>query len=136
MFFSPLLLSLHFFILSVSQPNFTSSQDPRSIPSHWLSFLFCLSHNLILLLIISLHSFFFYVFYQAFDLGQKEACAQIESLEAEVWQLQEHIREGEKFDISLITGTGRGRPKAEGFVRHVRCLLATGLFFLPCFLLI
>jgi hypothetical protein len=44
------------------------------------------------------------------------------------------MREMDKFDISLITSTGRGRPKAEGFVRHVRCLLATGFFFLPCFL--
>ena len=31
----------------------------------------------------------------------------------------------EKFDMSLITGTGRGRPKAEGFVRHV-CAVSVG----------
>jgi hypothetical protein len=64
--------------------------------------------------------------YQAFDLQEKEACDKIEWLEADVSKLELQVREGRKFDTALMTGCGRGRPKAYEFVRHVRSLLATG----------
>jgi hypothetical protein len=51
----------------------------------------------------------------------------IKKLEADVFLLEERLEEEARFDISLITGSGRGRPKSNAFVAHVRCLLATGL---------
>ncbi len=49
-------------------------------------------------------------------------------------ELQERLEHGECFDVGLINGGGRGRPKLDAFVSHVRCLLATG-FTLSRFLL-
>ena len=57
-----------------------------------------------------------------------EAGDEIAKLEAHVFFLQERLEEEARFDISLMTGSGRGRPKSDAFVAHVRCLLATGLF--------
>ena len=73
----------------------------------------------------------FLTFYQEFEEEKKKACDKIEWLEGEVWKLELQLRESKQFDIGLITGSGRGHPKVDAFVRHVRCLLATG-FYLPC----
>ena len=79
--------------------------------------------------------FFFALFYQVFELQKQEASDEIAKLENEVFDLQERLQEEARFDISLITGSGRGRPKSDAFVAHVRCLLATGLLSLLYFLL-
>ncbi len=68
----------------------------------------------------------FLTFYQAFEGEKKKACEKIEWLEAEVCKLELQLQEAKQFDIGLITGSGRGHPKVDAFVRHVRCLLATG----------
>ena len=70
----------------------------------------------------------FLTFYQAFEEAKKKACDKIEWLEGEVWKLELQLREAKQFDIGLITGSGRGHPKVDSFVRHVRCLLATGFY--------
>jgi hypothetical protein len=72
--------------------------------------------------------FLFPLFYQVFELKKEEAGNEIAKLEADVFFLQERLEEDARFDISLVTGSGRGRPKSDAFVAHVRCLLATGLF--------
>ena len=60
-------------------------------------------------------------------MNKVEAGDEIAKLEADVFILQERLEEEARFEISLITGSGRGRPKSDAFVAHVRCLLATGL---------
>ncbi len=50
-------------------------------------------------------------------------------MEGEVNKLEEQLLQDRKFDTAPMTGSGRGRPKADAFVRHVRCLLATGYLF-------
>ncbi len=39
-------------------------------------------------------------------------------LETEVLKLQLQVLEGEKFDLALITGSGKGRPKADAFAKE------------------
>lgn len=49
-------------------------------------------------------------------------------------ELQERLEHEQRFDVGLINGVGRGRPKSGAFVNHVRCLLATGLNLCRCLL--
>ncbi len=70
---------------------------------------------------------FLLMFFQVFKLAGKASCDTIAILEGEVFKLQWLVHEGKKFDIALTTGSGRGRPKADAFVSHARCLLVTGL---------
>jgi hypothetical protein len=91
-FFSPPHFSRFTFpFWSLSQPNFLSTQDPRYVPFHWLFF-----YNR-----ISFYDFILF-FYQVFDAQKEEAVAKIESLEAKVWELEEQLREGDKFDRALM----------------------------------
>ncbi len=108
-----------FLFHSVSQPIFLSLQDPSNTTP-----LIGSSKSLFCSLFICFSIFF--KFYQALEVEKQQACDKIESLEGEVSKLEDQVREGEIFDRALITGSGRGRIKAQGFVRHVRCLLATG----------
>ncbi len=73
----------------------------------------------------------FQTFYQAFEVHKKEACEKIEWLEQEVNKLEVQVLQGRKFDTALMTGSGRGRPKADGFVRHVRCRPVGYRLFIP-----
>ncbi len=50
----------------------------------------------------------------------------IAKLEVQVFALQEQLENEERFDLALINGPGRGRPKSGPFVGYVRCLLDTG----------
>ena len=72
--------------------------------------------------------------YQVFAQDKEEASVTIAKLEVEVLELQERLEQEQRFDVGLINGGGRGRPKSGAFVSHVRCLLATG-FNLSRFLL-
>ncbi len=49
-------------------------------------------------------------------------------------ELQERLEHEQRFDVGLINGVGRGRPKSGAFVSHVRCLLATGWNLSRCLL--
>ena len=64
--------------------------------------------------------------YQVFAQDKEEASVTIAKLEVEVLELQERLEQEQRFDVGLINGGGRGRPKSDAFVSHVRCLLATG----------
>ncbi len=44
-----------------------------------------------------------------------------------MWELEERLEHEQRFNVALINGGGRGRPKSNAFVSHVRYLLATGL---------
>ena len=119
-----------FLISSVSHPNFLFTPDSRYGSCDWPSF-----RRFVFLFHLFLDVFFFALCYQVFELKQQEASDEITKLENEVFDLQERLQEEARFDISLITGSGRGRPKSDAFVAHVRCLLATGLLSLLYFLL-
>jgi hypothetical protein len=65
--------------------------------------------------------------YEVFAQEKHEASITIAKLEFEVSELEERLEHEQRFDLALINGGGRGRPKSGAFVSHVRCLLATGL---------
>ena len=48
-------------------------------------------------------------------------------LEVEVFELHGQLENELRFDMALINGAGRGRPKSGPFVGYVRCLLGTGV---------
>ena len=75
---------------------------------------------------------FFGCVYQVFAQEKEEASETIAKLEVEVLELQERLENEQRLDVGLINGGGRGRPKSDAFVSHVRCLLATG-FHLSAF---
>ena len=58
---------------------------------------------------------------------QGKSLMAIAKLEVEVFALQEQLENEQRFDLALINGSGRGRPKSGPFVSYVRCLLGTGL---------
>ena len=113
--------SLFLFILS-HNPIFRLPKTLVYYLSHWCNF--SKPFSLVTCFFLS-----FQTFYQAFEVHKKEACEKIEWLEQEVNKLEVQMLQGRKFDTALMTGSGRGRPKADGFVWHVRCLLATGYSF-------
>ena len=77
-------------------------------------------------------SLFFCCVYQVFAQEKDEGSVTIAKLEVEVLELQQRLEQEQRFDVGLINGGGRGRPKSDAFVSHVRCLLATG-FHLSAF---